>query len=133
MAVHCVVPVREFMMGVADENSLDAIEAALDKQMKVVVNYSTRSLQQGSEYIGIAWGMLDDVDVIEKITAGDRFVTRFMVAVDDLEREIIRAGDVGIDTVDDIKYWKKAWNHIKEWTTYLSNMRKWHSEMFGQV
>jgi hypothetical protein len=117
----------------AEQERLDT-RTDLNKAVRVVESFNERGINYfNTKLLPIKWQDITEEKFVEVASETERFITRYMAMVDQLEYALQRANKLKMWIFKEIELLEDANKTIEIWMDQMKQLRKWQSDNFGQV
>jgi hypothetical protein len=117
----------------AEQERLEA-RAVLDRAARVVEHFKERGIEYfNTELRPVDWLEISEEKVVELASETERFITRYMAAVEQLEYALHVATKLEMWVFKEIDLLEDADKTIAIWMDQMARLRKWQADNFGQV
>lgn len=117
----------------AEQERLEA-RTDLNKAVRVVEHFKERGINYfNTKLRPIKWQGITEEKFVEVASETERFITRYIAMVDQLEYVLHRANKLKMWIFKEIDILEDADKTIAIWMDQMARLRKWQADNFGQV
>jgi hypothetical protein len=117
----------------AEQERLDA-RTGLNKAARVVEHFNELGINYfNTKLLPIKWQDITEEKFVEVASETERFITRYMTMVDQLEYALHQANKLKMWIFKEIELLEDANKTVEIWMDQMRQLRKWQTDNFGQV